>query len=170
MSALLLDERYAPFKHTWTTGLAVLTRMSATILVQSPQAHEYIAHRRGRMPSSTAALIRPVLWALGKRKRAGGDPSAQRAKCGRETAEPPTLDELSTSFPTLDELSTNIPFQYLQAHLYIKRRLYMMSQDPRLLLHAKAIEAEIRRRLAPRAAEDSSSGDASSDSSSSGAR
>ena len=92
MSALLLDERYAPFKHTWTTGLAVLTRMSATILVQSPQAHEYIAHRRGRMPSSTAALIRPVLWALGKRKRASGDLSAaQRAKCGRETAAEPCV-------------------------------------------------------------------------------
>jgi hypothetical protein len=117
------------------------------------------AHRRGRMPSSTAALIQPVLWALGKRKRAGADLScaAQRSKCGREPSESPTLDELSTS----------IPFQYLQAHLFIKRRLYMISQDPRLLLHAKAIESEIRRRLAPRSG---AAGDSQSSGSSSGAR
>lgn len=127
--------------------------MSTVVVVHSPHAGECGALRRGRMPSSTAALIRPVLWALGKRTRSGGDlskPSSRPlAKRGCETVEPPTLDELSTS----------IPFHYLQAHLYVKRRMYMMSQDPRLLIHAKAIESEIRRRLArsAAAAEDSAS-------------
>mmetsp|Transcript_6870 Transcript_6870/g.18616 ORF Transcript_6870/g.18616 Transcript_6870/m.18616 type:complete len:146 (+) Transcript_6870:46-483(+) len=77
---------------------------------------------------------RPVLWtSAAKRNRAVGDTTPAAAQDHRE--------------PTVDEQSKSIPGHYLQAHLFIKRRHYMESQDPRILWQAKALEAELRRRM-----------------------
>jgi len=77
---------------------------------------------------------RPVLWTGAKRRCE--DPTTGPHKLAR------TSRELS-----VDEQSTRIPCHYLQAHLFIKRRTYLTSGDPRLLLQAKALEGELRRRM-----------------------
>jgi hypothetical protein len=81
-------------------------------------------------------LIRPVLWALGKRKRS----ALAHATSKNDT-------QSSDRDVELVELSTSIPCQCLQASIFIKRRLYIVSQDPRLLWQAKTLESELRRRL-----------------------
>ncbi|KAG8460536.1 hypothetical protein KFE25_013186 [Diacronema lutheri] len=84
---------------------------------------------RRKRTRSAAALLRPVLWALGnKRKR----------------TEPPAHADGEL---TIDEQTASIPCQYLQAHLFLKRRVYLQSQDPRALLCCKALESELRRRM-----------------------
>lgn len=87
---------------------------------------------RPKRDRSAAELMRPVLWALGNKRRRT-DPPAHSCNSGCE--------------PTVDEQSTSIPCQYLQAMLFIKRRIYMESQDPRALLCCKALESELRRRV-----------------------
>lgn len=83
--------------------------------------------KRGR--ASVASIMRPVLWALGNKRRRADPPAAICQE------------------PTVDEQSRAVPVQYLQAMLFVKRRVYIESQDPRALLACKALEAELRRRM-----------------------
>mmetsp|Transcript_37764 Transcript_37764/g.88701 ORF Transcript_37764/g.88701 Transcript_37764/m.88701 type:complete len:146 (-) Transcript_37764:533-970(-) len=87
-----------------------------------------------------AVLMHPFPWALGKRKRvpraAHGLQHTQRA-----------CEEPETSSSSCAAQSLQISWQCLQAQLFIKRRSYMVTQDPRLLITAKALESELRRRV-----------------------
>mmetsp|Transcript_9649 Transcript_9649/g.24964 ORF Transcript_9649/g.24964 Transcript_9649/m.24964 type:complete len:171 (-) Transcript_9649:345-857(-) len=95
------------------------------------------SRRKIEMPHPATSAARPVrtlpLGAAGKRKRVAGAAAASGNADERQ--------------PTMDEQSTRLPCHYLQAHMFIKRRLYIESQDPRLLWQAKALEGELRRRM-----------------------
>lgn len=85
-------------------------------------------------PAAGARPSRALPLGAGKRKRAAGS-----ALSGDASANNKHL--------TMDEQSTRLPCHYLQAHMFIKRRMYIESQDPRVLWQAKALEGELRRRM-----------------------
>lgn len=118
----------------------VSVRFEAATMVceaDSPSGGGETERCRSKRAHSASARARPVLWPLvNKRRRADDVPARADASACAEPRE-----------PTVDEQSTRIPCGYLRANLFMKRRLYLQTQDPRALLCSKALEKELRRRM-----------------------